>query len=83
MGRGEVRGRSPVLDSEPLHVAQDKGTSLKDAQFPPLAEASHTPGRTSPCTVLSREEYPTRLLLPTACLLFPFTLCCLGDEQRW
>lgn len=48
MGRGEVRGRSPVLDSEPLHVAQDKGTSLKDAQFPPLAEASHTPGRTSP-----------------------------------
>lgn len=47
MGRAEARGRSPVLDSEPLHVAQDRGTSLKEAQFPPLAEALHTPGRTS------------------------------------
>lgn len=48
MGRGEARGKKPSLDSEPLHVAQERGTSLRDAQFPPLAEALHTPGRTSP-----------------------------------
>lgn len=41
MGKRDARKRSPVLISEPQHVAGDKGACLEDAQLSSLAEALH------------------------------------------
>lgn len=41
MGKRDARESSPVLSSEPQHVAGDKGSCLEDAQPSSLAEALH------------------------------------------